>query len=204
FRRAGFAAHAHPCLDEGAHQPRPYGSLMGRGVAPAAIAAVVRSVAGLAGRERAQPDGCQQSLLDRIDDAARVRSFYDRKRQAADREDLIGPERAVEFSYDMIAVDYVIEAPTGFIPEARHEREFPASIQQLPLVVGLARDLERVEPQRLDLDRLADARRHHPVADFRIHPGELHAGLAGCDESVVVAMNPVARAVQVALEDRIH
>ena len=31
---------------------------------------------------------------------------------------------------------------------------------------------QRVVPKRVDLDRLAAARGHHPIADFRIHPGE--------------------------------
>ena len=43
---------------------------------------------------------------------------------------------------------------------------------------------ERVVPERIDLDRLADARRDHPVADLGIHPGQLHAGLAGAQQPV--------------------
>ena len=33
--------------------------------------------------------------------------------------------------------------------------------------------LQRVEPQRVDLDRLAAARRDHPVVDLRVHPRQL-------------------------------
>ena len=36
-------------------------------------------------------------------------------------------------------------------------------------------DGNRVEPERVDLDRLADARSDHPVADLGVHPGQLHA-----------------------------
>src|SRR5438270_7893602 len=32
-----------------------------------------------------------------------------------------------------------------------------------------------VEPQGVDLDRLAAPRRHHPVADLGVHPGQLVA-----------------------------
>ena len=33
--------------------------------------------------------------------------------------------------------------------------------------------LERVKPERVDLDRLSAARRHDPIAHLRVHPGEL-------------------------------
>jgi hypothetical protein len=115
--------------------------------------------------------GVQQAFLDRVDDLARASSLEERVRQAADRENLIGAEAKVDFSYNMIAIDYVVEAPARFIPEARQERGSPALIRRLPSIVGLTRQPQRIQPQRLNLDRLADARRYHPVADFRIHPG---------------------------------
>ena len=37
---------------------------------------------------------------------------------------------------------------------------------------------QRGIPQCVDLHRLADARRDHAIADLRIHPRQLHAGLA--------------------------
>src|SRR6267154_1839547 len=36
----------------------------------------------------------------------------------------------------------------------------------------ICQQAQRVVPKRVDLDRLAAARGHHPIADFRIHPGE--------------------------------
>src|SRR5437763_1145734 len=43
---------------------------------------------------------------------------------------------------------------------------------------------EGVVPERVDLDRLAQARRHDPIADLRVHPRELHAGGAGGEQAV--------------------
>src|SRR5271166_2689861 len=102
LRRRGLASHPHPRLDECAHQPRPHGALMIRGVALMAIASVVRLIARLARRERAQADRRNQMFLDRIDDALRMRSFEERERQPTDRKNLVGSKRAVNFSYHMI------------------------------------------------------------------------------------------------------
>jgi hypothetical protein len=63
---------------------------------------------------------------------------------------------------------------------------------------------QRVHPQRLHLHRLADARRHHPVAHLGVHPGELHAGLAGAQQAVGVGADAVPRAAGVAVQHRIH
>ncbi len=64
-----------------------------------------------------------------------------------------------------------------------------------------ADDLERVQPQRLDLDRLADPGRHHPVADLGVHPGQLHAGHARGEQTVLVHLDPVAGAGAIAGHD---
>ena len=65
-----------------------------------------------------------------------------------------------------------------------------------------AGDRERVDPQRLDLDRLADPRRDHAVADLRVHPRQLQAGLAAREQAVGVGADAVARAARVAVDDR--
>ena len=61
---------------------------------------------------------------------------------------------------------------------------------------------ERVEPQRIHFDGLADARRDDVIAHFGVHPGELHAGLTGVEESVArVHVNLVARAADVPFDN---
>ena len=63
-------------------------------------------------------------------------------------------------------------------------------------------DAQRVVPQRLNLHRLADARRHYPVADFGVHPGELHARFAGSQQPVAFFhVDAVARSLHVPLDD---
>jgi hypothetical protein len=55
----------------------------------------------------------------------------------------------------------------------------------LPQPLGeIGHDRQGVVPKRVDLDRLADARRHHPIADLGVHPGELHARFAGMKQPV--------------------
>ncbi len=60
---------------------------------------------------------------------------------------------------------------------------------------------QRVQPQRLHLDRLADPRRHHPVADLGVHPRELDAGHAARQQPIGIGADAVARAAEVALDD---
>jgi hypothetical protein len=45
-------------------------------------------------------------------------------------------------------------------------------------------EAQAAQPKRVDLDRLADPRGHHPVPDLGIHPGQLHPGLAGGEEPI--------------------
>src|SRR5215471_3462929 len=59
-----------------------------------------------------------------------------------------------------------------------------------------------VVPQRVDLDWLADARRHHPVAELGIHPGKLYSGDAGAQQRILwIDPNAVARATEVPFDD---
>src|SRR5678815_3812066 len=83
-------------------------------------------------------------------------------------------------------VDDVIEIAAMLVPEARAEA-------RARLLRGVRKDAgagaiaearrqrlhdgQRVVPERVDLDWFARARCHHPVADLRVHPGELYAGL---------------------------
>ena len=62
-------------------------------------------------------------------------------------------------------------------------------------------DAQGVVLQRLDLDGLAVPRRDHPIADFDVHPGQLHARFAGGEQPVAVHANVVARAVHLPRDD---
>ena len=48
-----------------------------------------------------------------------------------------------------------------------------------------SRNAQRIEPQRLNLDRLTGARCHDPVTDFGVHPGQLVALLPLLQEAIV-------------------
>ena len=61
---------------------------------------------------------------------------------------------------------------------------------------------QRVVPERIDLHGLAAPRRHHPVADLGVHPGELIAVLALAQQAVVrIDADAEARAAQMVLDD---
>ena len=61
---------------------------------------------------------------------------------------------------------------------------------------------ERVVVEGVHLDGLPVARRHHPVADLRVHPGELCSGGPGHEEAVLrIHSHAVAGAALVGAED---
>src|SRR5690606_5251400 len=63
-------------------------------------------------------------------------------------------------------------------------------------------DAQRVIPEGVYLDRLADAWGHHPAADFRIHPGELQPFFARVEQAVGrVYVDVVTRATLVPIDD---
>jgi hypothetical protein len=51
-------------------------------------------------------------------------------------------------------------------------------------------DAQGIVPQCLDLDGLAVPRRDHPIADFDIYPGQLHARFAGGEQPVAAHSRP--------------
>ncbi len=101
----------------------------------------------------------------------------------------------------VIDVDDVVEAAGARVPEARFERGVRAAADALPARVQAAGDAQGVQPERLDLDRLADPRRDRAAVDARVHPGELRARLAGRDQAVLATVDPVARALREAADD---
>jgi hypothetical protein len=94
----------------------------------------------------------------------------------------------------VIDVDHVVQALALRVPEANAERVATAVEEIAPARRVARADGERVQPQRLHLHRLADARRDHVVAELGVHPRELDAGLARVEQPVGCAADPVARA----------
>ena len=113
----------------------------------------------------------------------------------ADGENLVGPDGLVA----AIAVDHVVETARGFVPELL-AKTVPRAIGQLLVVCAgdvvpkaprqVFHGAERVVPERLNLDGFAMPRRDHPIADLGVHPSELHSGLAGQEQAVVVQRMP--------------
>ena len=68
--------------------------------------------------------------------------------------------------------------------------------------VPVGEQAQRVVPQRVDLDGFAAPRRDDPVADLRVHPGELKARSALAQQAVVrIDADAESRAGDVALDD---
>src|ERR1043165_1589108 len=101
----------------------------------------------------------------------------------ADRKDLIRTNGSVL----IVAVNRVIKTTRLFIPEplvearARALGQFSVShtIRFIAKLCGqFPHDTERVVPERLNLYSKPAPRRHDPITDLRIHPGQLHSLLA--------------------------
>ena len=59
-------------------------------------------------------------------------------------------------------------------------------------------DAQRIIPEGVNLHRLADAGRDHPIIHFGIHPGKLHARFSGKQQTVrLIHVNVVACAAHV-------
>ena len=97
----------------------------------------------------------------------------------------------------MTVVHDVEEHSPFAIPEARFERQASLFGPAHQLGVTLTRDLQGVNPERLDLDGLTDARRDDPVENLCVHPSELHTGLTASEQAVIVASNSVPRATRI-------
>ncbi|HEX7074728.1 MAG TPA: hypothetical protein VF226_11855 [Hyphomicrobiaceae bacterium] len=70
---------------------------------------------------------------------------------------------------NLLDVDHIEEAAALVAPGARPERGRRARVQLAPLAGEGTPDHERVQPQRLDLDRLADMRGTRTTVDFGVH-----------------------------------
>src|SRR4029079_16275828 len=104
---------------------------------------------------------CQEMSLDCIDNSPSACSVYERHRESADGENLIGPETVVSCTRDVIHVDHVGEPSEVLIPEAFDKSRATPLEDIAPARFKPRGRAEGVQPERLDLNRLADARRDH-------------------------------------------
>src|SRR5439155_25741844 len=90
-RGGGVAADADPGLDERAGEPRPDRAVVVAAIALGGTAAVAVVVARIGGVERARAGRGPQHALDGVDHGAGALAVEHGVRDAADREQLVGP-----------------------------------------------------------------------------------------------------------------
>src|SRR5688572_511912 len=113
-----------------------------------------------------------------------MRAFEQPYWKTANREDLIRPERIIASSSDVIDIDDVGQIPATVVPEAFDECRATMREHLVPLRIGSRGHDKRIQPERLDLDRLADAGRDDVITDACIHPGELKSCAAGRQQAI--------------------
>src|SRR6185436_15167795 len=86
--------------------------------------------------------------------------------------DLVRPEGGVHRARPVVRIQHVVQRARVRVPEPGAEGAQAVREGARPALGVRGGDGERVEPQGLHLDRLADARRDHVIADARVHPGE--------------------------------
>ena len=173
------------CETERSEQPRPNRSLVIAAVALHDAAAIVRMIGGTAGRKRTQAKRGEKLVPAYSHDVLLIGSGKRAVREAY-RKYLVGSDAGIIAAR---AVDHIVQTLAAGTDEARkasscRPRRRTEAIRLFQYGRKTAHDAQGVVPQRIDFDRLADAWRDHPVTDFRIHPGQLHAGHAGLEQAV--------------------
>src|SRR6266542_740274 len=116
------------------------------------MAGVVRVVRS----ERPESQRRPEASLHRVHDTPGPIPFENREGKSADSEDLVGPEARVEGPRDVITVHDIVEVASSLVPEPRGERPRGHLRHLLPPRREAAADSESVDPERLDVHRLAD------------------------------------------------
>ena len=123
-------------------------------------------------------------------------------------EDLVGTHRRV---VSLRPIEHIEAAICFCIPETRKAcaGAYGGLLERLRRLADLQREIcgsgESVEPERVNLDGLADARGHGPAVRARIHPRELRAGLATIEQAVRgIRVNGIARTLRVIGNDFLH
>src|SRR3954469_4572563 len=195
------ALHSDPRFHKWSHQPGPNRALIIAAVARRHASLITRHVAAVIRRQGAKPERGPEFGLHSFDDPPGERLVNHRVGESAHCENLIGPKRRIVYSRPVIDIQHVVQVAAGLVPEPPVEGVESALEYLAILARQLLCDPERVEPERLDLDRLPDSRRHHPVAHLGAHPGELYARLTAGDESVGVQPNSIPSAPAISGDD---
>src|SRR5260370_19290799 len=175
-----------------------------RGVAITRAAAVVPGIARLTRSEAPQSVRSEEIPGADLDDRLLL---FERERAdgQGDGKNLVRPEGGV--ISDSRRIDHVVAAASRRVPEFL--KAFPGLRRKgFVSIPALGEQLckyghrfKRVNPERVDLHGLPDARSDDPVADFCVHPGELDAGLSRIEKPICrVHVNVVARALHVRVD----
>ncbi len=166
-------------IDVRADQPRPDGALVIGGVAFGRPAAVIRLVGGVARRQGAQSERREQLPSARCDHRGRRFVVSGQRRVGErDRQQLVRPDGRVVAPGP---VDHVEEPRAVGSDEAGEERAAGPVGERRPKVLRVLAgrqpggDLQRPDPQRVDLDGLAGARRDGDPVDAGVHPRQCPA-----------------------------
>ncbi len=180
-------------------QPRPHGSLVVRGVALGRRAAVVRLVARVVGESERRPSGVSSERR-HTSTAARAALRVSGRSRQRHGEQLVRPHRCVVPAGPVDHVEQIRRRPGG--RTVRRTTPRPASRSARPRRCRALGDVERAEPERVDLDRLARALRDRHAVDARVHPRQRPAVGALAQQPVGrVDADPVTRPVDVVLDD---
>src|SRR5438067_11004693 len=162
------AIDAQVGIEERSEEPRPDQSLVISGVAGALAPTVGRLIALVIGAQRAKPVRGQELGADGVEGRARLIALDQRVRQRQGHH-LVWPKTRVIPTWSIH--DVIAVAAVG-VPEAQprrlarlrgHPREMLAGARRPLRPVG--DQLQRVVPERADLDRFAAPRAYNPVLD---------------------------------------
>src|ERR1700730_18083426 len=168
------------------------------------ITTVVSAVTIFAGSEAAQAVRSEEMLRANLHDIFLLAGGKRAKRKG-DGQNLIRAQGRVRA--DFWSVDDVIAALAFGVPELYEagrgmRAEGLVALRRAHQDSGKLLDgFESVDPQRIYFDGLSGTRGDHPIADFRVHPGELQAGTASVKQAVGgVDVNVVPRAGDVCFD----
>ena len=189
--------HFQPRVDERPDQPCPDRALMISAIARTKVSAVDRLIIGMFRRKRTKPDRREQFALGDVDHRFPTR-FIQHRVIERDREELVRPAGRI-IRAAAVDIHHVIKMTTFLKPKsfverlARTRRMFGVALSRLVVIrfpQPAFEKFERVEPKRIDLDRFPAARRHHPIAHLRVHPGELVAFLSSSGSTWILNFVP--------------
>ena len=198
---ASIPVHVEPRIDKRAHQPWPSRSLVIGIVAPWRRPFVAADKLWMRWIQSTQAEGGQEFGCHDVNDTSCAMAGHRRSRESADRENLIRTDGVIGASSDVVDIDDVEQTVSRLVPESQCKR-FDRAIQNRgPACAQSGASIKRINPERLDLDGLADARCDLSSLDSRIHPGQLHPWRAACQQAVGITADALARPARESFED---